>query len=105
MNMRTMPPRLEPEDLLTIPDGDHYELIDGIPVEKPMGAESDEIAIGIGALVKHFVRAHGLGRVYGSQRGYQCFPSKPGQVRMPDTSFVAKGRLPNDKSPEGYIQI
>ena len=58
---------LEPDDLLRRPDGDHYELIDGVPVEKHMGAESDEIAVGLGALLLRYVREKGLGRVYGSQ--------------------------------------
>lgn len=96
---------LEPGDLLRMPDAGHYELIDGVPVEKKMGAESDEIASTVNLLVKGFVLRAGLGRVYGSQTGFQCFPSKPGQVRMPDTSFVAQGRLPGDKSPKGHVKI
>lgn len=96
---------LEPEDLLRMPDGDHYELIDGVPVEKTMGAEADEIGLVVGSLLLNFVRQHGLGRVYGAATGYQCFPSKPKRVRLPDVSFVAAGRLPGGKSPEGYILI
>jgi len=96
---------LEPDDLLRMPDGDRYELIDGVPVEKHMGAESDEIAVGLGALLLRYVREKGLGRVYGSQTGFQCFPGRPKLVRMPDTSFVDRGRLPDDKSPEGYIKL
>lgn len=103
MNVRATPPRLEPDDLLRMPDGDNYELIDGIPKEKPMGAESDEIALAVGMLLKAFVRQHKLGHVYGSQTGYRCFPN--GRVRKPDTSFVAAGRLPGDKTPKGDIDI
>ena len=33
-----------PEELLDIPDGDRYELIDGELVERNMGAESSRIA-------------------------------------------------------------
>ncbi|HUR52500.1 MAG TPA: Uma2 family endonuclease [Gemmataceae bacterium] len=97
--------RYEPEELLAMPDGDRYELIDGIPREKHMGAQSDEIALTIGAGLKAFVSSRKLGRVYGSQTGYQCFPNDPKMVRMPDTSFVAAGRLEGDRSPEGYIKI
>ncbi|HEX4609349.1 MAG TPA: Uma2 family endonuclease [Urbifossiella sp.] len=104
--MSTAPaPLLDPEDLLRMPDGDHYELIDGVPKEKPMGAEADEIAAEVVALLKPFVKTNKLGRVYGSQTGYQCFPGRPKRVRMPDASFIAKGRLPGDKTPEGYIPI
>lgn len=96
---------VEPEDLLRMPDGDRYELIDGVPREKPMGAEADEIALGLGGLLRAFVKANALGRVYGSQTGYQCFPGRAKRVRMPDTSFIAAGRLPGDKTPKGYITI
>jgi Uma2 family endonuclease len=105
MNMPSRPELLEPEDLLAMPDGDRYELIDGVPREKPTGAESDEIALGVGSLLRQFVKAKQLGRVYGSQTGFQCFPKNPKMVRMPDTSFVAAGKLPGDKTPEGYIKI
>ncbi|MFO0796996.1 MAG: Uma2 family endonuclease [Gemmataceae bacterium] len=96
---------LEPEELLRMPDGDHYELIDGVPKEKPMGAESDSIAIGLGSLLTAFVKAKKLGLTFGAQTGYQCFPGRPKRVRMPDVSFVAKGRLPDDKPPKGYVSI
>lgn len=43
MSDNEIPAVIEPEDLLRMPDGDHYELIDGRPREKPIGAESDEI--------------------------------------------------------------
>ena len=43
MSDNDIPAVLEPEDLLRLPDGDRYELIDGRPKEKPTGARSDEI--------------------------------------------------------------
>jgi Uma2 family endonuclease len=96
---------LEPDDLLRMPDGDRYELIDGVPVEKMMGAKADRIGtILIGFLVP-YCRANKLGLVYGAATGYQCFPNRPRQVRLPDVSFVATGRLPNDETPDGYITI
>jgi len=96
---------LEPDDLFRIPDGDHYELIDGVPVWKNTGARADEIR---GLLITHlltFVRDRKLGRVFGAKTGYVCFPNSPKRVRRPGGSFVAKGRLPGDKAPEGYIEI
>lgn len=105
MTDNAIPAILEPEDLLRIPDGDHYELIDGRLREKHMGAESDEINCVVNNLIATFVRQHRLGHVYGSQTGYRCFAHKPKLVQKPDTSFVAKGRLPNDKTPKGDIDI
>ncbi len=105
MTNNAIPAVLEPEDLLTMPGGDHYELIDGIPREKSMGAESDEIGGLLLTQFNVFIRPKKLGRAYPSQTGFQCFPNKPKLVRMPDTSFVAAGRLPNDRTPEGYITV
>ena len=45
MTTNAIPAVFEPDDLLTMPDGDNYELIDGRLREKKMGAESDEIGI------------------------------------------------------------
>ena len=105
MSDNEIPAVMEPDDLLRMPDGERYELIDGRLKEKPMGAESDEINYALGTLIVTFVRKNRLGHVYGSQTGYRCFPNKPKLVRKPDTSFVATGRLPNDKTPKGDIDI
>lgn len=103
MNMKTVPIHLTPDDLLAMPEGEHFELIDGIPKEKPMGAQSDEISLAVGSLLRQFVRQHALGHVYGSQTGFRCFPNN--RVRKPDCAFIAAGRLPNDRSPSGDISI
>jgi Uma2 family endonuclease len=105
MTDNAIPAVMEPEDLLRMPDGDHYELIDGRPKEKPMGAESDEIGGLLLTQFNNFIRPGKLGRAYPSQTGFQCFPDKPKQVRMPDTAFVSTGKLPDDRSPEGYITV
>lgn len=105
MTNNAIPAVLEPDDLLRMPGGEHYELIDGVPKEKPMGAESDEIGGLLLTQFNIFIRPKKLGRAYPSQTGFQCFPKKPKQVRMPDTAFVSAGRLEDGRSPEGYITI
>jgi Uma2 family endonuclease len=72
--------------------------------EKSMGAESDAIAVEIGARLKAFVKANGLGSVFGSRTGYDCFPRRPSRVLVPDVSFVSAGRMPGDRSPPGHIE-
>ncbi|MBA4066101.1 MAG: Uma2 family endonuclease [Isosphaera sp.] len=99
------PGLLAPEDLLAMPDGDRYELIDGVPTEKHMGAESDRVALRLGGLLDQFSLKTRCGLAFGSQTGYRCFPNKPRQIRKPDVSFVAAGRLAGDKSPKGDIPI
>jgi Uma2 family endonuclease len=105
MNMKPTTVLMNPDDLLAMPDGDKYELVNGIPVEKQMGAESGEITMALSAFLVAFVRQHKLGHAYDSQTGYQCFADNPNLVRKPDISFVARGRLPGDKSPKGHIKI
>ena len=105
MSDNDIPAVIEPEDLLRLPDGDRYELIDGRPKEKPIGAKSDEIGGLVVTQFNIFIRPKKLGRAYPSQTGFQCFPGKPKLVRMPDASFVTTDRLPDDGSPDGYIKI
>ena len=96
---------LDPDDLLRMPDGDRYELIDGVPVEKKMGAESDRIALRLGGLLDQYCLRTGCGLAFGSSTGYRCFPNNLRQLRKPDVSFIATGRLPRDEAPEGDIDI
>src|SRR5438445_234251 len=94
-----------PDDLLMIPDGDSYELVDGQLVEKDMGAESDFLGLRLGFLLAGYVDPRLLGRVLGPQTGYQCFPDAPKKVRKPDLSFIKRGRLPGERIPRGHILI
>jgi Uma2 family endonuclease len=94
-----------PEDLLTLPDGDHYELVDGNLVERHMGAVSSWT----GGILYHFLQVHcqanNLGWVWPADNGYRCFPDAPGKVRRPDVSFIRRGRLPDEQLPTGYVRI
>lgn len=105
MNLRIDKDISRPEDLDLIIDGELYEFVDGMPVEKHMGAESDEIGSALISLLLPFCRANKLGRVYGAATGYRCFPKDRTQLRKPDASFVATGRLPGNQTPKGDIDI
>jgi Uma2 family endonuclease len=98
-------PPVTPEDLLQMPDGHHYELVNGKLVERNMGAESSGIAANFIRLVGQFVHAHNLGKVFVSDCGYQCFADDPKKVRYADGSFIARGRLPDDRTPKGHVRI
>jgi Uma2 family endonuclease len=94
-----------PEQLLVMEEGARFELIDGKLKERNMGAVSSLVAANVISLLRLYVHQHKLGRVFATDCGYQIFPDKPNQVRYPDASFIAKGRLPEDKTPGGHVRI
>ena len=97
---------MNPDDLLRLPGGEHFELVNGAPVEKkPIGAKSSETTIALAVFLGAFVRQNQLGHVYDGQTGFHCFADDPDRVRKPDLSFVAAGRLPGEKSPDGCIRL
>jgi len=105
MNVVTTKTRFTPEDLLTLPDGDQYELVDGQLVERNMGFKSGRIAGVIERRIGKFVEDHQLGWVLPADVGYQCFPDDTYRVRKPDVSFLRKERLPADQEPEGHCRL
>jgi len=94
-----------PEDLLTMPDGHRFDLVDGHLVERHMGAESSWIAQQVNRRLGNDVAASQGGLVLGPDCGYQIFPDDPNQVRFPDGSFIRRGRLPHDVPPRGHVRI
>lgn len=94
-----------PDDLLEMPDGKVYELVDGILLEKNAGGLSSWVGGHLAYLITTFVEAHALGWVWPADNGYQCFPDAPDKVRRPDVSFIAKGRLTGERVPTGHLRI
>jgi Uma2 family endonuclease len=93
------------EDLLTMPDGDLYELVDGQLVERDMGTESGFIAAQLVGLLFAYLKDHQEGWIFSSDASFQCFPGHPNRVRKPDVSFIRMGRLPNERPPSGHCLI
>ena len=93
-----------PEELLAMPIGHRFELVDGQLVERNMGAESSWVAQQINRRLGNYAEAH-QGLVMGPDCGYQIFPDDPNRVRFPDGSFIRSGRLPHDRPPRGYVRI
>ena len=86
--------RYTPEDLLAMPDGKSYELVDGQLVERNMGAKSSRVGGRLYSRLDRFCEEHNLGIVWPADNGYQCFPHDPGLVRKPDVSFVRTAACP-----------
>src|SRR5437870_13609476 len=96
--------RCTPEDLLAMPEGERYELVDGRLVERNMGSEADWIAGNLFGLLFIWNRTRKCGWLLHSESSYQCFPGKPGQVRRPDLSFIRSGRLATRYVPRGHVR-
>ncbi len=95
-----------PEELLAMPDGKHYELVGGVPVERTMSLLAARVELKLGHVLEGHCEGPDLGWVIGPSGGYRCFPWKPKQVRRPDVSFIARDRLPAPEQwSEGYITI
>jgi Uma2 family endonuclease len=66
------------------------ELVEGTLVEKPVGWEESAIAILIGHFLVAYVRPRRLGPVLGADGMLRLVP---GLVRVPDVSFLVRGKL------------
>lgn len=95
--------RYTPEDLLKMPDGKDYELVDGQLVERKMGWESGWIGGQLYRFVAVHCAANKAGWVAPGESSYQCFPDAPDKVRRPDVSFIRADRLP--QPPKGHCPV
>ena len=94
-----------PDDLLSMPDNDRFELVDGQLVQRNMGQVSSWVGGETHAVIREFVRQGDLGLVFPSDCGYQCFARSPKKVRKPDVSFLKKGKLPNGVMFDGWVPV
>ena len=93
------PPGLASEDdVVELHDHEDrlYELVDGILLEKTVGAYESYLAISLGRLLGNYVYEHKLGIVLGADGMMRL---SPGLVRIPDVSFISWERLPERKVP------
>jgi Uma2 family endonuclease len=91
------------DELLTLPDdGMRHELVDGaLLVYPPPGVQHGDIQSTVASLLKPYVKAHKLGRVF-TEVGF-VLKRDPDVVRAPDVSFVAAARIPEAGLPVGYF--
>src|SRR5438094_4972116 len=102
-------PRVTAEELLAMPNGKNFELVNGELVERNMSWESERIGMNVGGLLWGHCRKHDCGEVNGSNAGYQCFemiyPDDPDRLRKPDVSYISVDRLPDDSASKGHCPI
>lgn len=98
-------PRLTPDDLLAMPDGQSYELVDGELVELEMSQESSWVAGRIYRRLSEFGEDHGAGWAFPEGTGFVCFRDDPSRVSKPDASFVLRSRQPGGPVTRGFGRI
>src|SRR5690349_15216811 len=87
------------------PPPGRWELLDGevMPVP-PAGGEHNWVMNRFDVRLTQYVEANDLGVVLPGDTGIVLGRS-PDRVRAPDLCFYAKGRLPGDRPPPGYLEI
>src|SRR5262249_39757972 len=87
------------------PDGSKQELVRGeIIMLPPPGFEHGDVPLGVGSLLRPFVKANSLGRV--TVESGVITERGPDTVRGPDVAYWSKERLPLDQPrPRGYPEV
>ena len=86
------------DELLSLPDGDRFELVDGQLLERSLGTIASWVGGEVYARLRDVARSTG-GWAFADGTGYRCF-DEDDRVRKPDASFIRPGRLP--QLPEGF---
>jgi len=106
MSAVASPPRVTPEDLPRMPDGDRYELVDGELREREASFLSSYVAGNVYKLLDAFVFPRALGWVVPEGTTYRCFTDDPNRVRKPDVSFIRIERLSAEEAEaEGHCLV
>jgi len=99
----TTRPAATEEDLLRTPrDGRKYELVDGQIRGSPAGSRHGRVCVRLVLRLGAFVEKAQLGYVFDSSTGFRL---PGGNVRVPDVSFVARGRFRDEHVPEGFGEL
>ena len=101
--MCTTPTLTTADELFMMPDdGFRYELVRGeVRRMPPAGSEHGAVAVNIAVVIAQFVKANGLGVVFGAETGFKI-ASDPDTVRAPDLAFVRRERIPEAGIPRGF---
>ena len=103
IRMDPVPGTATEEDLIAAIDGEFgvpCELIDGVLVEKAVGAPEGFMATRISQRLGVFAEDHDLGIVGGADVPFRL---ALGSVRLPDVCFIPWDRLPDDELPDDAV--
>ncbi len=95
---------LTKDEVLSLPDDNLYELVEGRLEELNVSWETSAIAIEISSVVRNFVRPGRLGVVSGADNTLDIFDD-PDHFRRADVSFTLAGRIPEGRPGDGSQEI
>ncbi len=100
IRMDAAPGTATEKDVIALREGPERrlcELVDGVLVEKTMGARESILAVVVARMIGNFIEEDDLGVVFGADGMMRTFPD---QVRIPDVSFISWDRYPGDEVPD-----
>jgi Uma2 family endonuclease len=103
IRMEAAPGAATEKDVLAVragPERRLCELVDGVLVEKAMGVRESMLAVFLAHLIHDYLQEDPRGIVLGADGMIRTFP---GQVRIPDLSFISWERLPSEEVPDEGI--
>lgn len=106
--MSTIARFITEEELLRMPDGSRYELIEGeLRPMSPTGYEHGRSTGNFGGRLGMHIRVNKLGDVLAAGTGFVIArtPDRRATVLAPDVSFVAKGRIPAGTDTSRYLEL
>jgi Uma2 family endonuclease len=103
--MSTAATTVTPDELLRMPDGVAYELVNGELLEREMGAKAAWVAGQVHTALNLYSQQTSAGWAFPDGTGIQCYPDDPGKVRRPDACFVAAGRFESNEVPDGFLRL
>ena len=103
---RTLKTVFTSEELLRFPRGRYrLELVKGKLYEMALsGGRHGYISANICAILSSYVQSTDLGCVFATGTGF-TLQRDPDTVRAPDAAFVSQGRLPQEESLDGYLEL
>ncbi len=75
------------------------------PREPPHGRQGNRVATILARYLDAFATERRLGLVFTQECGYRIFPGDPRKLRKPDVSFIPRGRLRDDRPPDGHVTV
>src|SRR5712691_7598094 len=102
VRLRPTPGRATEKDVIRIEAQENrlFELVDGVLVEKAMGAKESLLALHVGFEVKSYLQSNDLGVALGADGMIRL---RPRLVRIPDVSFISWDQIPSGEFPSKPI--